>query len=456
VKTIINTYLTGFLLAGATIFSLTGCKEDTIINSDIVPVGDTINFNSIDTVTILSKSFYVDSLVTSLSISGIPTIHALGSSHTDFLYSGKTDAGIYLQVVPPNTGFKFAKEPDSAVLILPYAGFTWGDTNSVQTVTAYEITEPLSKDSTYYEFTTKTHSLSSLNHPLSAPVTLNKSIKDSVVIYNGEKRAPHLRIKLSQAFIDNIKTGATADSFTTFPAFLSYFNGIYLQAQTGGGALYYFRLDGSSDYSRASVMFYYQDDSSKTQTYNFNYNSSYCSHFNEIQKDYLGSNVNFNTAGATDDVFYIQNSPGSGGDLRFPFVKYLPKAPINKAELVITQAITTNSTVYTPPERLYPLGVDSTGQTYNILDRYPLSSQETLEFLDGRRKTVTINGTDYNQYTINIPRELQKAIVEGRDTLHLRISGASGFPGAYRLGAAGQTNANNDIKVKLRIIYSKI
>src|SRR5690606_39293688 len=77
---------------------------------------------------IYTKTVRTDSFVTSNSINGVPVYHALGTVNDPF--SGKTNAGFYFQIIPPSLGYGFPQTPDSVVLVLPYAGFTWGDTTS--------------------------------------------------------------------------------------------------------------------------------------------------------------------------------------------------------------------------------------------------------------------------------------------------------------------------------------
>lgn len=60
---------------------------------------------------------------------------------------------------------------------------------------------------------------------------------------------------------------------------------------------------------------------------------------------------------------------------------------------------------------------------------------------------------DITQYRINIPREVQRAIVNKTDTLHLRINGTTRLPGAYRLVLGGKGSA---YQAALNITYSKL
>ena len=449
------------LFSGAAFLGLSSCRENTILDASIIPAGDTVTVGSTDTITILTKTYFDDSLNTSEEFSGIPIYHALGAVTSD-PYFGKTHAGIYFQIVPGSLGFKFPETPDSAFLILPYSGFSWGDTNSLipQTFTAYELTDTLHKDSAYFNYSyTNVDRSAALGN---AQVTY-RQLKDSMMIGN-TKVAGMLRIRLSQAFINKIKTEADKtenSALKTYPEFLRFFKGIYVEADSNSGsALHYFRLDGNSEYTRANVLFYYTDDSVKTAS--FYYSSTYAAHYNRIRRNITGSQLQaiVSSTAQSDSIMVIQAEPGAVAELTFPYIKYLPKQPINKAELIITEYsfFGDMKETYFPPSRIFPIGVNNKGGVYTIKDRLPVSSSAPLLFMDGNRRTVTLaTGLTVHQYVLNIPREVQTAIVEGRDELKLRISAPSTYPGAYRLIAAGgKSFSNSAMRVKLNIVYSKL
>src|SRR5690606_5434082 len=122
----------------------------------------------------------------------------------------------------------------------------------------------------------------------------------------------------------------------------------------------------------------------------------------------------------------MQNEPGAAIDLRFPDIKNLPQGLINKAELVITQVNLNgdNTSKFFLPERIFPVGIDPTGLSYTVLDRQPVTEVNPLIFMDGALKSVTLpTGITVNQYKLNLPREVQRAIVNKTEELHLRING---------------------------------
>lgn len=456
---------------------IVSCKENTILGSNVVPSGDNIltskNFG--DTVTMFTKTVYDDSLITSYTTS--PIYHALGSMTDPF--AGETHANIAFQVIPPTTNFTFSGTLstvviDSTVLVLPYSGFAWGDstnTSETQVFRVFQISEPLSWDTVYYAGRPVSFDKSNLLGT-SNPVNIYH-LRDSVSVA-GTNVAPQLRIRLNPSkFQANILSNLNTNTqvFNDYPSFVAYFPGFYIQPDTENAAnhtqLPYFRLDGSNQYSQAGIVFYYHSDVDTFQhTANFNYSNTanQTAHYNYITRvynnypiyNYVSPHL-FSTAVSDLPFVFLQNQPGLAIDIKLPYVKSLPPYSINKAQLILTQVSTDfNDAKFSPPNRIFPRGIDVNGAYYDILDRYPLTSNEPFTFIDGTLRTFVIGGLTVNQYIINFPRELQHAIIQRSDTLHLRIVGTSTFPAAYRLVVGSRLNPNANWKAKLNVIYSKL
>jgi hypothetical protein len=212
-------------------FALNGCREDAIIKSSLTPAVDNIHTfgigadfnNGTDTITMLTSTVMQDSLITSKRGLGVAIYHALGYMIDPF--AGKTTAGIYAQFVPTATGVKLSSNPDSLVLVLPYSGFTWGDTTitTTHTVKVYAINEGFSKDSTFYNYSSRGTDATVIGTAtVSTGRTGMGNIQDSVATgVNKKNRAPHLRIKLTDpGFISKFKVLLEADSilgYTLWP-----------------------------------------------------------------------------------------------------------------------------------------------------------------------------------------------------------------------------------------------
>jgi Domain of unknown function (DUF4270) len=436
----------------------------------MVPAVDNINtfqLNDSD-ITVLTKSVLDDSLITSSNIA--PVIAGMGTVNVD-PYFGKTNAGIYFQVVPPVSSYNFpvaASAIDSVVLVLPYSGFTYGDTaNTTQTqrFTAYRMLDTMSLTSNYYNF-------SKFNvdrtNPLGSVTANIYNLKNDVVLKSGGTNisvAPHLRIRLN----NDIKE-ALVDStlnYGTYVDFLNWFRGIYVEPDTNqsGTSIPYFRLDGTDNFTTASVLFYMQDSVISS----FAFNTTSTAHSNWVSRIYTGFPAvsHFSPSITNDSILLIQNEPGAKADIRITNLRHMDtlikQSLINKAEILLTKidvngssdAAITDSR-FAEPASIVPDGIQSDGTVYTILDRYPVSSTTPIDFIDGKSRSVTVGAFTVTQYSINFPRELQQALIQGRSELHLRLRGARTYNGAFRLVAGGRSYSNGTYSLRVNVVYSKI
>ncbi len=461
--------ITGIILLAASIAATTGCKEDTIVKASIAPGDNGLGtVNVPDTFTVNASNVFAEKLKTSEKISGIPVVHALGTIVDP--YFGTTNAGIYMQVLPTTSGFRFVAEGtnytvDSAVLILPFYGFAWGNRTDPkpQKFRVYRVDEAMSTTADYYS----NQHLKVRGTPL-ADVTIDmKSVLNDTPSAAGTKTAyRHIRIPLGQDFITDVTNNIGTATFENDANFLSYFNGFYVAPDSATNInnntdlLPYILLDGSNDYARASVAFYYRENGgTETKTAFFNYQreqaTSKTANFNQISRNYNGYPVQQITGKNYSDTLVLQNDPGMNIDLRIPNLDQLPVAAIIKAELVITQLKTgVAADSLQVPNRIVPKGVDAAGNEYEIADFSVSDYTAALVFVDGTKRTEKdAGGNDIITYRINIPRELQKAIIDKRNELHLRIKGGTGFPAAYRLVAGGRNSGA--YRMQLNIVYSK-
>ncbi|MCD6064597.1 MAG: hypothetical protein K0R82_2508, partial [Flavipsychrobacter sp.] len=282
---------------------------------------------------------------------------------------------------------------------------------------------------------------------------------DSVWVLN-DSVPSHLRIRLTDEFKKELVSIAASSSDNA--AFLNAMNGLYIAPADGtpGRCLPYFVLNGTANYRRAAIQFIYYENgnTSDEKTAFFNFTSG-TAHYNRITRDYSPELKNAFASGAqSDPVVYLQNLPGATLDLKFPTLKNLPNIVVNRAELIITEihlSSDLDQQKFWAPLLLDVVGVDdATGNKYVPLDRLPVTDVGALAFIDGGRKSVTLpGGITMNQYSINIPREVQRAITNKSNALHLQLNGVQRFFGAYRLTAAGNPAT---FKVSLRITYSKL
>ena len=473
----VSSFVLAIIAVIATAIGMTSCRENIAIQSDLTPGVDGIGTDSL----IVPDSFFTlntvhdDSILTSNVGATYSIFHALGWMTGDQL-SGRTSANTYLQVVPTATLFSFdatnGAALDSAVLVIPYGGFTWGDTmsRSQQTIHAHLLQDTISNTARYYAFTMKNWMPAEIGNgayytgPAGSGV-----IQDSVKVYLSHSAgttktvAPHIRIKLDTAFLSSLKAIVADTSKTsTFAGFLAALKGFYLRADTTAGsnpgkALAYFRLNGLTDnYGEANLLVYAHNNNTDTVVYQLPFNNTYTGAYNRITRNYTDQSV----FAPNSTTLMVQNQPGAAIDLLIKNMRNLPLPAgvklsdivINKASLIFTEIPSSINTQYTHPPRIYPIGFDASGGKYAILDRYPLTTSDGLSFIDATPRTDSVK--NITTYTMNFPREFQQAIVQQKSELHLRINGTQTYPAAYRLLVGNKNHPN--YRMVFRVIYSKL
>ncbi len=463
-------------------FAQTGCKENTLINSKLSPSNNAIVVK--DTfLSCITHTFYDDSAVTSTDIGGLSVYQAVGS-YTDPFF-GTMNGATYFQVVPLDLGYQLLDSAiiDSAILVLPYSGFTFGDTASktaTQTYQVFYMTDSISLNSTYYSFNSV-----GLNttFPLSDPYTVNvHSLRDSFGYTVIAANYPGLRIKLKTPYISSLlktaQSSILSSSATPFADFIRKFNGICVRtadSRQASTAIPYFELDGSSFYSEASILLYYRNPSvSDTEVIEpYFFDKTHCAHFNGISRSYSHSPVNnlYHSTQPNDQVIALQNQPGATIDVIIPGISKLPSGLISKAELQLTllpgygnKIQSTTDSQLLVPQKLYPNGIGNgvypaginNGLTYILSDYYPLTSTSPLNILDGYLHNLNRGGKVVSTFTIDIPREVMTSIKAKNDTIHLHINGTSDFYGAYQLVAGGGGYPDTLYRPRLFVVYSKL
>ncbi|MCD6010764.1 MAG: hypothetical protein K0Q79_626 [Flavipsychrobacter sp.] len=455
--------------------SQTGCRENTLINSKVSPAINAINVYSVS-LPCLARTFYDDTSVTSTTLPGIPIYQGVGNLKDDFF--GTMTGTTFFQVVPLDKSFGAYENMtiDSAILVLPYGGFAFGDvTGATQTYQAFYMTESLSYDSIYYSYSNKTFDPT---YPLSEPTTVDISWMETAYDTATQiKNFPGLRLKLKLPVLKNYllhADSAMINSTSSDVDFVKAFNGICIRvsdANQYSKAYPFFRLDGGTIYSQAGILVYTHTtanpaDTAHLVTYYFNNNN--CAHFNNIRKSYSHYPVNnlYSSASYNSPIIALQNQPGASIDIVIPGLKNLPAGVLNKAELQLT-VLPDNpygnyltSGTFLGPEKVYPTGIGNGvypagigyGLSYILSDYFPVTSLSPLSILDGYYHNM--NGR--RVYTVNIPREVMTSIKAKNDTIHLHINGTQDYYGSAHLVLGGSGHPDTQYRPKLFVVYSKL
>jgi hypothetical protein len=443
-----GTIFPSFFLTGILLFIfLNSCKKDPYaIGLDLLPPSDTLSLLVVDTATVVAYSVIQDSIRTD------ETTNILLGSLVDPVF-GTTTASFYSQFRLSTEAPDFGTAPvlDSLVLLLKYDSI-YGDTNSLQTVRVYELSQDLYYDSIYYS------NHQALNYgTMVANYTFRPNLKDSVTVIGG-KLSPHLRINLNKLthYLGNKLLYAPEAVLATNTEFLEFMKGLYVEtvSRTSGGALLFFKLDNVL--TKMVVYFHNEEEDSLHFDFLINANSA---RFNSFDHNgYANADPNFRSQVVFHDTtlgkntLYLQGLGGVRTRVRFPFLKdfnNLGHLAINNAILVFKNMET--DTTYPPPVKLQLYNVDSLGRLGIIMD-----SDEGENYFDGNYDKSS------RTYKFRITRQIQNILagkIKNFDMYIMVNNPVSNelIPGRVILnGTQPLPPASYSDRIQLQITYTKL
>jgi len=459
----------------------------TDIGTDILPVVD--NVHTFDTVLRVYADNY---LFNDSSIVNYRQDHALGMIADDPQF-GKTEGQIYLSVVPsasarnPFTSIDSIVGVDSVILGLAYSGI-YGDSNAVQKINVYEISDTTFKDSIGYivqhpGFNTLPGELGSavVNFTtLKDPKTIIVK-KDTTVIKNQMRIPldPALGLRFAAYDTNTVYVSTNRDS-----AFHKVFNGLALKVDEGGStlkdALAYFNLN--NEHSKLTFYFRVKKNGvvdTVSTDFDLYITSAYTAYSANIIKRtpaYGYAGLSLSTGVIDADKIYIQSSPGSYALLRVPGLSGLDNRLIHRAEISFQPLDLPGYDIYTVPNLLFADLSDSSNNRFiTIKDDFVYS------FTNYTYDSKTFGGyLKDNRYFVNVTRYVQSLVTNQNKNYTFRVYAPktavanysypkeSGMPVADKASgfsinskiANGRVvvggGSHTEKPMVLRIIYSKI
>lgn len=443
------------------------CKERSVIKPDLIPGVDGVNTFEVKDFDMTVQNAYFDSLY--VNDYTYPIV-ALGRINNDVFF-GKTAAGAYMQFVPPAANFVFPADmiKDSVILVMPYLGLAYGDTDRTNLSNALmlKVHEVTATDFAFGDGKTKWYSSQQFAYNTnvllgSGTVTL-KSLSDTFTLANNDTISGVLRLKMASALFDRI-AGLSAEQMASGTAFQEAFRGVFVGADTtqAKNTLAYFAVSGGSSssavYQKAHLQFYYHtatDATLRRAVFQYGTASAFS---NSVLRNYTGfPAAGFYNSTANRDSLVIQGYPGFRSDVTVKLNDKVPPSIVNKAALELVVLNTGDEGRFNPPTQLIVTKINDDGTTTSladVLDATGAPNSAALAFVDGKPRRDTINGVAYYRYTINMPREVQRTLAEGKTEMKLRIACNQVYPGAFRMVAAGP-NASDDLKMRFSVIYTK-
>ncbi|WP_162274038.1 DUF4270 family protein [Polaribacter reichenbachii] len=323
------------------------------VGSDFIENG--IQIRVIDTFTVNTGTFKLDSLVTS----GTSRI-LLGSIKDDDF--GNTTAKSYLELVASTYSISNDAIYDSIGMILNYDTYYYGDTTKVQTYKLHRITEtfePEDSDDFYNE--------SFLDYD-------SASLGETTFTPKPNKETDSLFIKMDDVLGEEIFNKIVDNDINNSDDFLQYFKGLAIVPDTSLNShiLGFSAYPSTSSEENSSMRLYYtiKDDDSEDNSYYVDFLiSSATQQFNQIESDFSTSVLGNFTDGEdikdskdTNNATYIQSGVGIASRIEIPSIKKLlefsNEATSLGATLTFSPLVGSYNSDYPLPESLLVYVVD--------------------------------------------------------------------------------------------------
>lgn len=388
------------------------CSDADQLGLDLID--DRAKLHSFDTLTIKAITVRSDSVATSLGRQNV-----LG--FIDDPVFGKSRSSIHTETRPPTIPFSFGESPEleSVTLLLAYSGGYYGSIGSRQTIRVYELSENFPETDTLFS-----------NSPLAYHpelITLNpegfefKPAPFDSVTVNNVKRAPHLRIPLTEEFGQKFLLANGTEAFESVPGYLEQFKGIYItvddeaigfDAQTGqSGKGGMFQFDMFSPFTAIEINYRNITDTlprippAVTRQFpvdQFARHSTKLEHFGyESVHEALRAQVVDGDPGTADSLLFLQSLGQLRADIQFPHLDDLIGQTwlINKAELIVPVEKELSSSLFPEPTQLILLRENEDGELVLIEDY-----MQGVDYFGG------VFDQDRNRYVFNISQYFQKLI----------------------------------------------
>lgn len=463
----------------------------TDIGTDLLPTVD--NVHTFDTLLRVYADNYLFNDSSSIHYS---EDHALGVIEDDPEF-GKTESQIYFSVVPasssrnPFVSVDSIVAMDSVILSLAYTG-VFGDSNAVQKINVYEVSDTSFRDSVGYlvnhpEFNTTGTVLGSTT----VNFTTLDDAKTVIVKKDTQNITNLLRIPLNPSLgmrFAAYDTGSVYLSAKRDSAFQKVFNGLALKIDEAGSPLknalayyklsnentkltFYFRItkNGIVDTVKTDFLLYTAVSASGT------YSTAYSANLVKRTAMHGYATLNLTTPVVDADKVYLQTSPGSFALLKIPGLTGLNNRIIHRAEISFKPVDIPANSVYTSPRFLFLDVIDSVNNRfltvrddfnysfssytydYQLFGGFLKSGKYFINLTRYVQNLVTTSGSNY-AFRLYAPKTAipnyvypkeSGSIITGRVGITVNPQIANG-----RAVVGGGSNSANPMV--LRIIYSKI
>ena len=399
----------------------------TDIGTDLLPVVD--NVHTFET----SLRVYADNyLMNDSTRINFAEDHALGIIADDPEF-GKTESQVYLSVVPASTSrYPFINRDsiigmDSVVLSLAFTG-VYGDSNAVQKINVFEVSDPDFQDSVGYlasnpefnitgtELVNTTVNISTIKSPKTIVIKSDTQVVSNLLRIPLD---PALGLRFAAYDTNTVYLSSARDS-----AFQKVFNGLVLKGDESApqqNALSYYNLYDENTkltcYFRVTNNGVIDTVSTDFTLYLTSTATAYSANLVKRTPMYGYAGLDQTNGIADAEKIYLQSSPGSYAILNIPGLDTLPNCIIHRAEIAFEPLLLTGSEIYTSPDLLFLDLVDSANNRFvTVADDFNYSTATQsydYRYFGGYVKDA--------KYFINLTRYVQKKVTTQSKNYALRL-----------------------------------
>ena len=405
---------TGLLTLLVSLFILGACKNPSGVGLDVDP-SIALNSSLIDTNTVITKLMKQDSILANFT-----TTSAL-AFFKDPIF-GTTTSNIAVGLTLPATKLSFGTNSvlDSAVLVLPFAGFYGDSLNTNYNVEVRQLNEILFNVNPKTYFNTKKWAV--INTVVGsrnfAPKYRDSIFLQDIIVgkKDSTKKVPaQLRIRLDRNFITNLILKADSANLSTNTAFNNLIKGLYISlnktSTTNNGGVFIFNT-GNSDAAKLDLFYKKTSTTGIIDTLSSSFtikggDSGYA--VSEVTWDFNGTAVQteLQSTNKSSTNLYFKGLSGTQVKVDFPHLQKLKalgtNISINRAELIL-KVVSGTETPYKPISRLRIFRWDIAERILPIPDEIP-GEPRSLPYNYGIynkiNKTYTFNITGYVQDLLN-------------------------------------------------------
>jgi len=433
---------------------MNSCTKSSPVGSELL-AGDQANIEFTDTLTLRVRTVKEDSVIVHDPFrTGNPFSSYLVGNFNDPIF-GNVNASIYSQlksnsaIIVDSSDFITATL-DSMILSLVYdVDGAYGVTDEPFTISIHRLTEDINPFETYYS-----NDGFDFDPTPIVTHTFTPRLTDSLKLGSDEYgSAPQVRIPLgADLAAEFLSQESPFTNLTRDSAFLSFFKGVHIKAETETGGILSFDL--SSGGSGMLLCFTTAgDDEPIKNRYTYSFNSTTLAKTSRMEHTFssvISDAISGGFAAGGQEI-YLQALAGTNAEIEIPYADEISNAIINKAELEFTISVQDTSD-FPSPEQIVLTTRDPDG-TLLIIDDVDFALNKGNINLFGGRVESSTSGDPRQVYKMNLAGVFQD-MADGLEEARLFLRILPKQEQASRVILFGPEHS--DYPAKLNLTYTRL